>query len=155
MKVFLLILMIAIVIEIPLITYMYKTDMERMEKNEPVLYSTWGKYYYNLSLPDKIVKDENVNFIKTYKVIKKLNIDDESGNYTYYVVEQFKSKRPGIAKIDKTYTLEENKCYEIKFNGNSKITNYEYDIEEIFNSFNITSVELTEKIGLDQINEDF
>ena len=100
-------------------------------------------------------KDSNANkitdvkFVRTYNIVANLNMTDTTGKYNFYVVQQFQLSEPIVIKIDNEYNLEENKNYEFTFKG-TKIDGKEYTIQDIFNTFDITNIEKTDRIGLEQ-----
>lgn len=92
-------------------------------------------------------------FTQTFYVVSDLNKTDNSGNFNYYVLEQFQKDNPAVVKINKTYKLENGKNYEITFKGLKSESAKEYSIFEIFNNFEMVSINLTNKVGLEQIQE--
>lgn len=91
-----------------------------------------------------------VNFIRTYKVITDLKKTDQTGEYNYYVIEQYQLGEPTVIKISSKYKLQENVNYEFLFEGN-KAEGKEYSIQEIFNTFEIVKIEETDKQAMEQI----
>ena len=63
---------------------------------------------------------EKREYIKTYNIIEKLNLSDETGNYDYYVIKQFQVDAPVVIKVDKQYNLEQGKNYEFVLYGVKK-----------------------------------
>lgn len=104
---------------------------------------------------NEMIEDNNTNemtdieFVRTYNIVSNLNMTDTTGKYNFYVVQQFQNFEPIVIKVDKKYTLEEKANYEFTFKGN-KDKEKEYTIQDIFNTFEIDNIEKTDKIGLDQ-----
>lgn len=94
-----------------------------------------------------------VQFTRTYNVITNLKRTDFTGKNNYYVIVQYQLGEPTVIKISSNYTLQENTNYEFSFKG-KKIDEKEYSIQEIFNTFEIVKIEKTDKIGIDQIQDD-
>lgn len=95
------------------------------------------------------------SFTRTYLVIDQLKSVDETGEYGYLIVNQFQRNNPTVVKVklDLLSNLKFNENYEFTFYGEYD-SNKNYDtIEGIFNSFDILSIKETDKIGLDQLQE--
>lgn len=90
--------------------------------------------------------------MKTYNVIEKLDITDETGTYNYYVIKQFQEDEPVLIKVSNTYNLEKSKNYEFVLYG-IKNESHKYTQNEIFENFEIKNIVETDKIGLEQIQE--
>lgn len=97
-------------------------------------------------------KEEKREYIKTYNVIEKLDIVDETGKYNYYVIKQFQDSEFVLIRVPNTYNLEKEKNYEFVLYG-SKIKDKKYTQNEIFENFEIKNITETDKIGLEQIQE--
>lgn len=109
---------------------------------------------------DKIQENEvqedqsiDVEFVRTFIVKANLNYTDATGEYNFYAVDQFQFFDPIIIKVDKQYTLKENQNYEFTFKG-SKIKGKDYSIRDIFDTFTITNIEKTNKVGLEQTQDE-
>ncbi len=115
----------------------------------------WEKYAPPLE--EKVDLEENettyIEFTRTYNIVSNLNMTDATGEYNFYVIQQFQLFEPIVVKINKKYTLEENENYEFTFNG-SKINGKEYTMQDIFNTFDISNIEKTERTGLNQIQDE-
>lgn len=91
----------------------------------------------------------NIKFIRTFCIIKDLDRTDQTGEFKYYVIDQFQADEPTVIKIDKKYILEENSNYEFTFEGETLGKN-DYTIREIVDNFKIIGIEKTDKTGLEQ-----
>lgn len=94
-----------------------------------------------------------VEFTRTYNIIADLNKKDLTGENNYYVISQYQEGEPTIIKINCNYNLQENANYEFSFKG-KKINGKKYSIQEIFDTFEIVKIEKTDKIGMDQVQDD-
>lgn len=135
--------------------HMYQSDMNRMRHGEPVKYGTWGYAYSTLEMVNVETTNQakEIQFVKTFCIISDLDRLDNSGVYKYYVVEQFQKDNPTVVKIDKAYSLRENTNYEITFKGYKSSENVKYTIKDIFDNFKIVDIEITQKQGIEQIQE--
>ena len=95
---------------------------------------------------------EKREYIKTYNIIEKLNLSDETGNYDYYVIKQFQVDAPVVIKVDKQYNLEQGKNYEFVLYGVKK-EEITYLPNKIFEDFEIKNIVETDKPGLEQIQD--
>lgn len=111
-----------------------------------------GNWFMTYSLDENDNKEEKREYIKTYNVIEKLDITDETGIYNYYVIKQFQDDEPVLIKVLNTYNLEKDKNYEFVLYG-IKNENQKYTQNEIFDNFEIKNIIETDKIGLEQIQE--
>ena len=101
------------------------------------------------------IEIKNVQFTRTYQVIADLDRTNESGTDQYYVVAQFQQEEPILIKVNKEYSLEENKNYEFTFEGSITVgENKKRDNATIFQEFAIKNIVETDKVGLDQIQEE-
>ena len=140
------------------ISTMFFIDVRRMNKNKPVLFSTWGFYYtpaLNIeekeiySAIKKYIVDESDNDIKYHKNEKSFAsmrvflLDEKESNKLYYVyawvlgedyyVENNKLRKDGGYSIPHKFKVE-------KINGEYKVTesiipsdgSYEEDMKKIF-----------------------
>ena len=109
--------------------------------------------YYKGKHPSTIVLQyKEIEFTRTYNIVSNLNRTDSTGNYNYYVVDQYNKNEPTVVKIPKDYSLDENKNYEIKFKGSNA-----FDVDTIYNIFNhfeITSIAPTDKEGENQVQDE-
>ena len=103
---------------------------------------------------DKIQEDKSIDieFVRTYIVLANLNQTDATGEYNFYVVDKFQDFDPIVIKVDKKYTLKENQNYEFTFKG-SKIEGKDYSTRDIFDVFDITNIEKTNKLGMEQTQD--
>ena len=125
---------------------------------EKVTVFRWEKYAPPLKEPVDLKENKeneitDIEFTRTYNVVSNLDMTDTTGEYNFYVIQQFQLFEPIVVKINKKYTLEENENYEFTFSG-SKINGKEYTIQDIFNTFDIVNIEKTEKTGLEQIQDE-
>lgn len=98
------------------------------------------------------IKSEEKEYIKTYNVIQKIDLSDETGNYDYYVIKQFQDNEPVLIRVKNKYILEEGENYEIILYG-AKKEGKSYSQREIFEEFEIINITKTDKIGLEQTQE--
>lgn len=92
---------------------------------------------------------EEITFVRTYNIVSDLQRTDSSGQYKYYVIDQFQMDNPIVIKVESSYNLNENENYEFTFEG-TKIEGKEYTIQEIFDNFKIVDIQATDKEGLEQ-----
>lgn len=111
-----------------------------------------GNWFMSYELDENDNKEEKREYIKTYNVIEKLDIIDETGIYNYYVIKQFQDNEPVLIKVSNNYKLEKDKNYEFVLFGIKK-DNIKYTQNEIFDNFEIKNIIETDKIGLEQIQE--
>lgn len=98
-------------------------------------------------------KNIDVQFVRTFTVLANLKQTDATGEYNFYVVDQFQNFNPIVIKVNKEYNeLEINQNYEFTFKG-SKIEGKDYSIRDIFDTFYIINIEKTNKLGLEQIQD--
>lgn len=108
--------------------------------------------YMTYELDENDNKEEKREYVKTYNVIERLDITDETGDYNYFVIKQFQDNEPVLIKVSNTYNLEKDKNYEFLLYG-SKIKDKKYTQNEIFENFEIKNIVETDKTGLEQIQE--
>lgn len=114
--------------------------------------SRYYSYYKGEHPSTTVIQYQEIEFTRTYNVVSNLNESDSSGNYNYYVVDQYNKNEPTVVKIPKDYSLDENKNYEIKFKGSNA---FDGDtIYNIFNHFEITSITPTDKEGENQVQDE-
>ena len=135
-----LIIIIALIIYIILINNKIKTISETSDNST------------NTNIENNTNTSPKKEYIKTYSIIEKLDISDESGNYDYYVIKEFQDDYPVVVKIDNKYNLEERKNYEFVLYG-IKDDEKTYSQSEIFKDFEITDIRETNKTGLDQTQD--
>ena len=111
-----------------------------------------GNWFMTYELDENAKNEEKREYIKTYNVIEKLDITDETGIYNYYIIKQFQDNEPVLIKVSNNYKLEKNKNYEFMLYGVKK-DNIKYTHNEIFDNFEIKNIIETDKIGLEQIQE--
>ena len=131
------------------IRYVGVSPNEPYENNIGVKMGNWFMIY---ELDENNNKEEKREYIKTYNVIEKLDITDETGDYNYFVIKQFQDNEPVLIKVSNTYKLEKDKNYEFVLYG-SKNKDKKYTQNEIFEKFEIKNIIETDKIGLEQIQE--
>ena len=141
-----IIIVIEAVIIVALIVFMVLGNSETNTKT--------GNSNLNTQETENISEDtEKSEYIKTYNIIQKLDISDETENYDFYVIQQFQDNdNPVLIKVEKTYNLEEGENYEIILYG-VKEEGKTYTQNEIFENFEIQDIRKTDKTGLDQIQD--
>lgn len=92
---------------------------------------------------------EEITFVRTYNIVSDLQRTDSSGQYKYYVIDQFQMDNPIVIKVESSYNLNKNENYEFTFEG-TKTEGKEYTIQEIFDNFKIVDIQSTDKEGLEQ-----
>lgn len=97
---------------------------------------------------------EEITFVRTYNIVANLQRTDSSGQYKYYVIDQFQMDNPIVIKVESSYNLNENENYEFTFEG-TKTEGKEYTIQEIFDNFKIVDIQATDKEGLEQRQDVF
>lgn len=109
-----------------------------------------NKLKYEINTPES--DTEEVTFIRTYNILNVANSNDE--NYIYLTIRQFQSEEVQTIKVEKKLCpqIAEEKNYEFTIVLNKKTND---DILSIFNNGKIISINETDKIGLEQIQEDF
>lgn len=95
-----------------------------------------------------------ITFVRTYNIVSDLQKTDSSGQYKYYVIDQFQMDNPIVIKVESSYNLNENENYEFTFEG-TKTEGKEYTIQEIFDNFKIVDIQSTDKEGLEQRQDVF
>ena len=90
-----------------------------------------------------------IEFVRTYNIKSDLKETDKTGNYNFYVVEQYQMNELALIKVEKKYKLEEGNDYEFTFKGEKK-ERADYTAQDIFTDFRIVNIEKTDKKGLDQ-----
>ena len=93
-------------------------------------------------------------FTRTYNI---LNIEESNDyDYLYLTIRQFQTEEVSTVKVLRSMasSTEEGKNYEFTFRYNYPSTVIDDDtIEELFQKCNLISIEYTDKIGLEQIQE--
>ena len=107
------------------------------------------KEVIKIQLLENESKTTDIEFVRTYNIVSNLNKTDATGENNFYVVELFQTFEPVVVKVNKKYVLQENENYEFTFKG-SKIDGKDYTIQDIFNTFDITNIEKTDKVALEQ-----
>ena len=95
-----------------------------------------------------------ITFVRTYNIVSDLQKTDSSGQYKYYVIDQFQMDNQIVIKVESSYNLNENENYEFTFEG-TKTEGKEYTIQEIFDNFKIVDIQSTDKEGLEQRQDVF
>ena len=109
----------------------------------------------NNNVAQENAENENttdVEFVRTFYIVANLNQTDAVAENNFYVINQYQTFNPIVIKIDKKYNLEEKENYEFTFKG-TKIDGKDYNNEEIFDCFEITNIEQTDKLGMEQIQD--
>ena len=109
----------------------------------------------NNNVAQENAENENttdVEFVRTFYIVANLNQTDAVAENNFYVINQYQTFNPIVIKIDKKYNLEEKENYEFTFKG-TKIDGKDYNNEEIFDCFEITNIEKTDKLGMEQIQD--
>ena len=90
-------------------------------------------------------------FIRTYEILNVAESNDT--NYMYLTIRQFQGEEVQTVKVEKALCpeIEEGKSYEFTLKQNRKP---EDNILSIFNNSSVVSIKETDKIGLEQIQED-
>lgn len=91
------------------------------------------------------------SFTRTYLVLDISDSNDE--NYVYLTLREFQEEEVVTVKVKRSLAsvIIEDNNYEFKFASTGKSTNL--DIKSLFESNTLLSINSTDKIGLDQINE--
>lgn len=92
------------------------------------------------------------SFIRTYLV---LDISDSNNEeYSYLTLREFQEEEVATVRVDKKLVqdIQEDQYYEFQFG--SLTASGKTDIKSLFESHLLLSISHTEKIGLEQINED-
>lgn len=151
-KIFILIvLLLIILIVISFFIHLYIIDKNRMENGEEVMFSTWGNSNYITNTTSQSIAIEFQTVNRVYTVISNLNnMTDDSGEYNYYVIEQFQMDNPTVIRLNKKHgELKENTNYEFELYGAKELLEDTEDLSNIFNSCQILSIQETDKVGLD------
>ncbi len=117
------------------------------EKNYKIL--TDNKNYDNQN-------NYNVSFIKTYNVLKVTESNDEE--YVYLTLRRFQDEDVETVKVNKYVArdVEADKNYEFTFEVNLDLLSDDFeqdDIEDIFREARLVNISYTDKLGLEQIQE--
>lgn len=110
----------------------------------------------NNSLKEELENEDlgelECQFIRTYIVKDFLEYTtDEKDKEEFIVLDQFQENDPFLIKLNNSYNLEKNKFYEFTFKGSTKHRKSEQKF--LFKNYTLASVELTDKLGLEQIQE--
>lgn len=104
----------------------------------------------------EIIEEKNeITFTRTYRIVEILEYEDTINEFSYIILDKFQEFNPYIVKLKKKQAtnLHENNCYEFTFKG-TYIKNFDYsNIRQLFNEFEIVNISVTNKSGLDQIQE--
>lgn len=106
---------------------------------------------YNIDYLKYSKEEVEKTFIRTYNI---LNIEESNNyNYLYLTLNYFQGEEIKTVKVARSLAqnIKEDKYYEFKFKKNN--TNIEDNIESIFENTTLISIEETDKIGLDQIQD--
>ena len=95
-----------------------------------------------------IIEDNINKFTRTYKIVSIA--PDNSEEYKNIVITQFQSGELISVKIPNEFTLEEEKNYEFTF---TTYETFDDTIENIFKYCTIKDVKITNKLGMNQIQE--
>ena len=105
---------------------------------------------------EPVVKEEDCSFIRTFRIVKIMNdYQTHDPNYTFVIIDQFQEATPFIISLDsnRVSSLKMDKSYEFKFKGKKTEATDIYSLNEIFKNFEIESIVLTDKVGLEQRQE--
>ena len=108
-----------------------------------------NSHKYNIIYNEQETEIKEIQFVRTYNVKSDLKETDQTGNYNFYVVEQYQMNDPAIIKVNKKYKLDEGNDYEFTFKGVKK-DRKDYTTQDIFTDFYIVNIEKTDKKGMDQ-----
>ena len=104
----------------------------------------------------EILEEGNCKFTKTYHVIDIMdNYEPEDDNSSKFVIlVQYAIQQPFIVNLpnDKVVLLTEGEDYEFSFSGSKKYKKSEN--QEIFTNFELINVKKSDKVGLDQVQEE-
>ncbi len=94
---------------------------------------------------------EYKEFIRTYKILNIAESNDEK--YLYLTIRQFQAEEVQTIKVERKLCpeIEEDNNYEFTIKPNKTIND---NILSIFNNSEIILIEKTDKVGLEQIQED-
>lgn len=105
----------------------------------------------NQNVVQENLEDTNLKqFIRTYNVLNVAKSDDE--NYVYLTIRQYQKDEVQTIKVKKELCpdVKKNKNYEFTIKPNKS---FEDNIVSIFSNSEIISIKITDKVGLDQIQE--
>lgn len=128
-------------------------EQERFKKE--IINSDLIKFVKGEKLSNEVDNEENVTnekaFIRTYNILNIAESNEDS--YIYLTIRQFQEEEVQTVKVEKRLcpNIEVRKNYEFTIKPKSKI---EDNILSIFNNSEIISIKKTDKIGLEQIQED-
>ena len=90
-------------------------------------------------------------FVKTYLIVDISESNDE--NFAYLTLRKFQGEDVVTVKVKKEFTIDmiEESYYEFTFGS---LGNLDDNIKSVFDNNRLLSVVLTDKVGLEQINED-
>lgn len=128
-------------------------EQERFKKE--IINSDLIKFVKGEKLSNEVDNEENITnaktFIRTYNILNIAESNEDS--YIYLTIRQFQEEEVQTVKVEKRLcpNIEVRKNYEFTIKPKSKI---EDNILSIFNNSEIISIKKTDKIGLEQIQED-
>jgi len=119
--------------------YVNENDLDKIKGNK--------HYYYDYN--DK----KTYTFTRTWEVLNIAESNEEE--YIYLTLRQFQGEEIETVKVLKNinYNIEAGKSYEFTFTFKGEEP--EEDIKDIFEECNLIKIELTDRIGLDQLQEPF
>lgn len=124
-----------------------KEKVANLEEDKKELLDKLEKY-------DPVIKEKGeCTFIKTYNIVDILRYQSTDNLFQFVILDQFEINKPFIVSLtkDQVSKLEKNKNYEFTFSGNRKNKAKEY--YELFENYQIDDIRITNKIGLDQLQE--
>lgn len=114
----------------------------------------------NENLKDKIPVDDGstCTFIRTFKLVDKLNFQGQTPDIKFIILDQFQANEPFIVQVKTEIynTLEKNKNYEFTFTGkksNDQLLNKISGNKNLFDLFTLDKVAVTNKGGLEQTQD--
>lgn len=112
-------------------------------------------YYFgpsNMEYKEGFCKDEPYicQFVRTYLIVDISESNDE--NFAYLTLREFQGEDVVTVKVKKQFTIDmiEEAYYEFTFGS---LGNLDEDIKSLFDNNRLLSVVMTDKIGLEQIND--
>lgn len=91
------------------------------------------------------------SFTKTYLVLDVIDSNDDK--YVYLTLRMFQDEEVVTVKVDKNLAVDmvEDQSYEFQFTSIGD--NQQEDIQSIFKNHKLISIKVTDRVGLDQVNE--
>ncbi len=127
-----------------------KLKDENITLNERIINVTEENNILKEELENEDLGESECQFIRTYIVKDFLEYTTDEKE-KFVVLDQFQENDPFLIKLNNSYNLEKNKFYEFSFKGSTKYRKSEQKF--LFKNYTLKSVELTDKLGLEQIQE--